>query len=101
MAAHLLDGLDDLLQVQLIIEPLHRRDALAAVALLHTDVDEILLLGVDLSIGKGVGAPAKGVLERVCGRTGAFSLAVARPRGGAWQSSGSGGKRSTRCSSSE
>ena len=49
---------------------LHGRDALAPVALLHADVDEILLLIVGLRIGKGVGATARHgtrVRERVCG----------------------------------
>lgn len=49
---------------------LHGRDALAPVALLHADVDEVLLLVVGLSIGKGVGATARHgtrVRERVCG----------------------------------
>ena len=65
----LLDRLDDLLKVELLVEPLHGRDALAAVALLHPDVDEVLLLVVGLSIGKGVGAAPNGdtrVRERVC-----------------------------------
>ena len=49
---------------------LHGRDTLAPVALLHADVDEILLLIVGLRIGKGVGATARHgtrVRERVCG----------------------------------
>ena len=39
----LFDGLQDLLQVERSIEPLDGRDALATVALLHTDVDEVAL----------------------------------------------------------
>ena len=49
---------------------LHGCDTLAPVALLHADVDEILLLIVGLRIGKGVGATARHgtrVRERVCG----------------------------------
>jgi hypothetical protein len=49
---------------------LHGRDALAPVALLHADVDEVFLLVVGLSIGKGIGTTARHgarVRERVCG----------------------------------
>ena len=66
----LLDRLADLLQIELLVEALHRRDALAPVALLYADVDEVLLLAVGFGIGKGVGtAPYRGarVRERVCG----------------------------------
>merc|ERR1740139_2150298 len=54
-AVRLLDRLADLLQIELLVEALHRRDALAPVALLYADVDEVLLLAVGFGIGKGVG----------------------------------------------
>ena len=37
----LLERLEDLLEIELLVEALHRRDALAAIALLHADVDQI------------------------------------------------------------
>ena len=49
MQHHLFDGLQDLFEIELVVQPLHCGDALTAVALLHADVHKVLL--VDIIIG--------------------------------------------------
>lgn len=46
----LLDGLEDFLEVELLVEALDRRDALSPVALLHADMHQVGVLLGELAI---------------------------------------------------